>query len=145
MKKMVFILVGIITTSSIMRTSEPEQAETINEYLKHNKDESLQTVVLGVAELLKNGADINAKVARGNTPLINSILLGLTPISKYLIDRSADIRIRNKEGKTALMLAREKENNMKEVVSMIEARLVTPRKRGRTQDEISQFAIALPA
>lgn len=49
--------------------------------------------------LLENGADINALDAEGNTPLHYAFALGNEEIVKLLIEKGADVRIRNKQDK----------------------------------------------
>jgi uncharacterized protein len=57
-------------------------------------------------------ADINAKHSiSGNTVLIGAVDQGYVSTVKLLIEAKADINAKNKENKTALTVAKEKENN----------------------------------
>jgi ankyrin repeat protein len=62
-----------------------------------------------VTDLLNQGADINARDARGRTPLINGCAdIKLSdPIVEMLIDRGADLNIQDLSGYSALMEAAE--------------------------------------
>ncbi|MCI0554000.1 MAG: ankyrin repeat domain-containing protein [Anaerolineae bacterium] len=58
--------------------------------------------------LLKNGANINAKDDSFRTPLIDAVRMGNYASVQLLLDRGANATTPNKEGKTALMIAKEK-------------------------------------
>jgi len=55
--------------------------------------------------LIKNGADVNAKIPSGDTPLMAAVLQNHYSIVKLLVENGADINIRNPCGATALHLA----------------------------------------
>ncbi len=55
--------------------------------------------------LLDHGADINAKVASGNTALMGVTFKGNEMLVKFLIERGADVNIQNDNGATALNFA----------------------------------------
>lgn len=55
----------------------------------------------------KLAVDINAVGSVGNTPLMWAALWGQDSVVSYLLSAGADKTIKNKEGKTAEMLARE--------------------------------------
>ncbi len=57
------------------------------------------------------GADINQKLASGKTPLMIVIERDLPEFTKFLIEKKADLNVRDKSengGKTALTIAKEK-------------------------------------
>jgi ankyrin repeat protein len=58
-----------------------------------------------VKELLAAGADPNAKVKHGNTPLIEAATNGDAQLIQLLIQNSADVNAHGSGGKTALMSA----------------------------------------
>lgn len=71
-----------------------------------------------VIALLDDGADINAAdTTAGNTPLHHAILQGSTQLIRILLERNAQQSIPNKEGKTALDLARNAAN--KEILRLM--------------------------
>ena len=55
--------------------------------------------------LLDNGADINAKMQGGWTPLMISIKYGYLDLTRDLINAKADINVGDDKGNTALILA----------------------------------------
>ena len=58
-----------------------------------------------IQKLVVQGADVNAKTARDETPLILASLAGNGEIVNYLLQRGADIKARNSSGMTALHAA----------------------------------------
>ena len=70
-----------------------------------------------VSELLKRGADVNAKVA-DYTPLMTAVYGGDPKIVKMLIEKGADTAFRNSQGVTPLRAA--KDSNKKEIVALLE-------------------------
>jgi ankyrin repeat protein len=58
--------------------------------------------------LIDAGADISATQLQGYTPLHYAAANGLEPIARQLLERGADRSVRDKTGKTASDLAREK-------------------------------------
>lgn len=57
--------------------------------------------------LVKQGANLNAPDADGNTPLLRAILGGHRVIAKHLVQKGADIDAPDQAGRTPLQLARE--------------------------------------
>ena len=55
--------------------------------------------------LLKQGADANAKDARGVTPLMQAAIVGSPEAMKLLLDNGADPNLTNTAGSTALMFS----------------------------------------
>lgn len=83
-----------------------------------------------VIALLDDGADINAAdTTAGNTPLHHAILQGSTQLIRILLERNAQQSIPNKEGKTALDLARNAAN--KEILRLMNE--AAPQKEAVTQ------------
>ncbi len=62
-----------------------------------------------VKQLLDDGVDINA-TNYSLTALMKACACGYTKLVKLLLDRGADVTIKNSEGSTALMMAKETEN-----------------------------------
>lgn len=58
-----------------------------------------------IAALIKEGADINGKDARGMTPLMHSAVVGSPESMKLLLDKGADPNVTNSAGSTALMFS----------------------------------------
>ncbi|MBI5203673.1 MAG: ankyrin repeat domain-containing protein [Nitrospirae bacterium] len=62
--------------------------------------------IKAVTELLNKGTDVNVKVGRyGWTALMYATNEGRTDIAKLLIDKGADVNVKNESGWTALILA----------------------------------------
>ena len=58
-----------------------------------------------IEQLLKNGADIDSRDSKGQTPLEVAILARNTLLIQFLLDRGADVNVRDNHGATALMVA----------------------------------------
>ena len=71
-----------------------------------------------VRELLRKGADVNARDKDGNTPLHKAVDRGFADVVKLLLERGADPNIRDRDGRTPLDLARGRRHE--EVVRVIE-------------------------
>jgi ankyrin repeat protein len=82
--------------------------------------------------LLKHGANINAKDNYfGWTPLIDAVESGNYASVQLLLDRGADARIRYKEGKTPLMIARENsikypDEKYRQIYQLLKDKVTTP-------------------
>ena len=57
-----------------------------------------------VKELIKSGADLNAKDTFGGTALIIASNIGHTEIVKLLIESGSDVNIASNDGRTARIL-----------------------------------------
>ena len=66
------------------------------------------------------GADINTQDINGYTPLMWACIYSHEAVVRLLLDRGADIKLRLKDGRTALPLARS--NNHASIVALLEAR-----------------------
>lgn len=62
-----------------------------------------------VKELIKAGADVNAKDDRAGTALMLASQNGNNKLVELLIRAGADVNIKNKEGKTAADMVKERE------------------------------------
>jgi ankyrin repeat protein len=58
-----------------------------------------------VKQLIDSGADVNARDANGDTPMIVAAFHGLNDIVKLLIEKGADVNAKNNLGSTALIEA----------------------------------------
>jgi ankyrin repeat protein len=70
-----------------------------------------------ILELLKNGADLEAKNKRGDTALMLTALNGHKEVAEFFIENGADLEAKNKLGDTALMYAAE--NGYEKVVELL--------------------------
>ncbi len=61
-----------------------------------------------VEQLLREGADVNARAGNGMTPLILASWMGHTKVVELLLRRGADVKAKTNIGSTALKLARER-------------------------------------
>ncbi len=86
------VLVSLLSASSIIH------AGAIHDAAKAGDLDRVQKLVV-------NGADVNAKAARDETPLIYAALAGQGEIVNYLLQRGADINSRSAPGLTALHAA----------------------------------------
>jgi ankyrin repeat protein len=87
---------GTIRTAD-NRAPKPMAAELVTAI--RNADEQL------IRKLLDNGADVNARDAEGNTPLILASFYASPECIELLIDQGADVNAANKAGATALIRA----------------------------------------
>jgi len=71
---------------------------------------SLSNQLLAVRALLELGANVSMSDRSGNTPLHHACLCGFVEVGVELVRHSAGLRVRNREGKTAISLA---SNSMK--------------------------------
>jgi ankyrin repeat protein len=53
--------------------------------------------------LLQKGADVNARAAHGDTPLIEAVEAGLTSVSRLLIEAGAELEAVDDDGETAIL------------------------------------------
>jgi ankyrin repeat protein len=58
-----------------------------------------------IARLVKAGADVNMRTARGSTLLMTGAYWNYMDLCKLLLERGADVNAKDIEGKTALMRA----------------------------------------
>jgi ankyrin repeat protein len=63
-------------------------------------------------ELIKGGADVNAKDPYGVTALMFSLIAGSTDVALKLIEKGADVNSRDVDGRTALVEALTSENEI---------------------------------
>lgn len=67
--------------------------------------ESYKTIIDMLDNLLKAGADINAKSKNGTTPLFTAIATHNPEVANYLLSKGANIGVKDKQGNTALIQA----------------------------------------
>ena len=93
------------------------------------KQERLNNELIDIAEygnleivknLIKQGADINAKDDDGNTVLMWSSREGHLDIVKFLIDKGADIEIKNSNGESALMINAKSTGSLKVIKYLLD-------------------------
>ncbi len=72
--------------------------------------------------ILEIGGNIDTKDINGNTPLIYSIAMAQEPFAVFLIKNNADINLMNKNGQTALSIA--KQNNLTSIVQIIASKIL---------------------
>ena len=58
-----------------------------------------------IKELLKKGADVNAKDKFGRTALMKAAIIGQLDVVKYLVEHGADLEAKDGYGSTALMMS----------------------------------------
>jgi ankyrin repeat protein len=85
-----------------------------------SKDKREQKVIDIIQVLLKYGADINAPGSHGWTPLMESIEYGMPEVTKFLVDRGANVRLITPSGQTMLTLAMEGRSTKKLLRLLIE-------------------------
>src|SRR2546423_15534215 len=56
-----------------------------------------------VTKMLADGADVNTRDARGNTPLMYAAAVGSTDVMRQLLARGADVNAKNSFDATALL------------------------------------------
>jgi ankyrin repeat protein len=76
------------------------------------------------AALIRRKADLNRPDRQGCTPLMLAVESGSERSIVLLVERGADPKVKNKEGKTALDLAREK--RLGNVVEYLERKMGKP-------------------
>lgn len=87
-----FLLISLLSVGAV------SFAGTINEAAKSGDLEQVQRLVV-------EGADVNAKTTRNETPLMIASLAGQGEIVNYLLQRGADIDARNSSGLSSLHAA----------------------------------------
>jgi cytohesin len=110
------------------RCPSPEACRALIERSKGNIQD-LNNALLSVASghgpqacltfatlLLDNGADVNVRTGRGNTPLIGAAVWGPREMVELLLSRGADVTLKNKEGLTA-----EKSADTREIADLLKA------------------------
>lgn len=104
--KTVSVIIPIIVISLMFGCNSRENAE---ESLIQEADIWTAAAfgdVTRVENLAENGTDINAKEpAGGGSPLIVAALYGQNGVVRLLLDRGAEMNLKNKEGSTALHVA----------------------------------------
>lgn len=86
------LLISLLSVSAIVN------AGSIHDAAKSGNLEQVQRLIV-------QGADVNGKATRDETPLIIASLAGKGEIVNYLLQRGADINARNASGMTALHAA----------------------------------------
>ncbi len=92
-----------------------------------------------VENVLRRGANVNAKTVSGDTPLSLAASLGRIKMLKYLISKGADVNVPMSNGMTPLMLAAS-EGRRPELQA-----LLTPRARVDAKDQGGNTALILAA
>ncbi len=86
----------------IQKNLDPNSNNKDNETPLHKLCDNVSENNVAIAEVLINGgADINAKDTFGNTPLISAIMTNNTQLVAHLIQKGADLKIKNNDGKNA--------------------------------------------
>jgi len=80
-------------------------ANAVADTLKISEDAIQNNNALEVEKAIKNGADVNVRYDRGNTPLMFAAYSGSLEVAKLLITNGADINAKNLGGVTALLMA----------------------------------------
>ncbi len=76
------------------------------------------------AALIRRKADLNSFDGLGLTPLMLAVESGSERMTVLLVERGADLKVKNKDGKTALDLAREKRHGA--IVDYLERKMGKP-------------------
>lgn len=71
-----------------------------------------------ISYLIENGADINSRNKKGNTPIMCAVKLGDKNTVVHLIEAGADVNLANKNNATALDMANKKKS-LKKIASVI--------------------------
>ncbi len=83
-----------------------EDARDINLFNLINKSSRQNKVIIKqIEELIKQGANINARDYEGNTPLMRAISKGNYDVAKLFLDREVELNSKNFRGESALNLA----------------------------------------
>src|ERR671926_62370 len=95
------VVISLLFTACGQRGASPRNAQT---------DALFRATIEGNTDLVKSlvsspGADVNATNERGSTPLLEAARFGHDDICRVLIAAGADLKVKDKDGKTALMLA----------------------------------------
>ncbi len=96
MKKL--LMAFAIATIAGPSAQEPNPADAYYRAVRADDLTSLRT-------LIKSGADVNVKDARGVTPLMSAAFVGSADAMRMLLDSGADPNLINNSGSTALILA----------------------------------------
>ena len=84
--------------------AEDEYRRTPVYYTSCNRDVKSGSVL---RLLLGRGADVNARIRDGRTPLHAASVYGVLEAVRLLLEHGADVEVKNNDGKTALHLAAE--------------------------------------
>ena len=119
----------LFTSQLVVVTALPQTAEAVGDYAVEKNDtldqQDAQTLhwvaykgdVTHVRQLVEEGADVNARVKNGNSPLHQAAYGGHIDVSEYLIEQGAQVNAKTDKGITPLDWA--KRNGHQELVALL--------------------------